>query len=63
MTCGAPAAIGSVRQWGVESRHGSENAALKNIAPFNRTPFKTAENASILLQTGRKVSWPVSKAF
>ena len=50
--CGAPgASVGAnARQWGVESRHGAENSALKNIAPFNRTPFNTSENASILLR-------------
>src|SRR4029453_3527055 len=48
--CGAPgASVGTnARQWGVESRQGAENSALKNIAPFNRTPFNTSENASIL---------------
>jgi hypothetical protein len=48
--CGAPgASVGAkTRQWGVESRQGAENSALKNIAPFNRTPFNTSENASIL---------------
>jgi hypothetical protein len=46
--CGAPgASVGAkTRQWGVESRQGAENSALKNIAPFNRTPFNTSENAS-----------------
>jgi hypothetical protein len=50
--CGAPgASVGAnARQWGVESRQGAENSALKNIAPFNRTPFNTSENASILLR-------------
>ena len=50
--CGAPgASVGAnTRQWGVESRQGAENSALKNIAPFNRTPFNTSENASILLR-------------
>ena len=48
---GAPGASvdASARQWGVESRQGAENSARKNIAPFNRTPFNTSENASILL--------------
>jgi len=46
--CGAPgASVGAnARQWGVESRQGAENSALKNIAPFNRTPFNTSGNAS-----------------
>ncbi|AMY06873.1 hypothetical protein LuPra_00033 [Luteitalea pratensis] len=50
--CGAPGASAGVRtrQWGVESRQGDENSALKNTAPFNRTPFNTSENASILLR-------------
>src|SRR6188472_78636 len=50
--CGAPgASVGAnTRQWGVESRQGAENSALKNIAPFNRTPFNTSENASILFR-------------
>ena len=63
--CGAPGArVGaSVRQWGVESRHGAENSALKNIAPFNRTPLRTSENASIFLRTPGKVSWRLGKAF
>jgi hypothetical protein len=51
------------RQWGGESRHASEKAALKNIAPFNRTPFKTSENASIFLRTPGKLSWRLRKAF
>ena len=51
------------RQWGVESRHGAENSALKNIAPFNRTPLNTSENASIVLRTPGKVSWRLRKAF
>ena len=50
--CGAPgASVGAnARQWGVESRQGAENSALKNIAPFSRTPFNTSENASIFLR-------------
>src|SRR6476619_7481391 len=50
--CGAPgASVGaSTRQCGVERRQGAENSALKNIAPFNRTPFNTSENASILFR-------------
>ena len=53
--CGAPgASVGaSTRQWGVESRHGAENSALKNIAPFSRTPLRTSENASIASSFGR----------
>ena len=39
------------RAWGVESCHGAENSALKNIAPFNRTPLRTSENASIDLRS------------
>ena len=64
--CGAPgASVGaSTRQWGVESRQGAENSALKNIAPFNRTPLRTSENASIyILRTPGKVSWRLRKAF
>src|SRR5262245_11571942 len=47
--CAAPGASAgaSTRQCGVDSRHGAENSALKNIAPFKRTPFRTCENASI----------------
>src|SRR6478672_3702933 len=48
---------------GVESRHGAENCALKNIAPFNRTPLRTSENASIFPRTPGKVSWRPCKAF
>ena len=29
------------------ARQGAENSALKNIAPFSRTPLRTSENASI----------------
>ena len=59
--CGAPGASDGVkaRQCGVESRQGAENSALKKIAPFNRTPFNTSENASILssfLRTPRIVT-------
>jgi hypothetical protein len=67
--CGAPGANtgASARQCGVESRHGAENSALKNIAPFNRTPLRTSENASIdlwsFLRTAGKVSWRLRKAF
>ena len=66
--CGAPgASVGAnARQWGVESRQGAENSALKNIAPFNRTPFNTSENASILLRLppdARKVSRRPRRAF
>jgi hypothetical protein len=63
--CGAPGASvdASTRQCGVESRHGAENSALKNIAPVNRTPLKTSENASITLRTSSKVSWRFRKAF
>ena len=49
--CGASGASVNSRKCGVESRQGAENSALKNIAPFNRTPFKTSENASIVLRT------------
>src|SRR3954462_15850459 len=59
--CGAPGASAgaSTRQWGVESRQGAENSALKNIAPFNRTPLSTSENASIDLLS----SWDVRQSF
>jgi hypothetical protein len=65
MMCGAPgASVAAItRQWGVESRHGAENSALKNIAPVNRTPRRTSENASIFLRTPSKVSWRLRKAF
>ena len=52
----AGTADANVLQWGIESRHGAENAALKNIAPFNRTPLRTSENASIFLRTPGKLS-------
>ena len=65
--CGAPGASAgaSARQWGVESRQGAENSALKKIAPFNRTPFNTSENASILLRLppGAPTSWRPREAF
>ena len=66
--CGAPgASVGAnARQWGVESRQGAENSARKNIAPFNRTPFNTSENASILLRllrTPPKVRGAPREAF
>src|SRR6476620_2517806 len=53
--CGAPGdSVGaSTRQWGVESCHGAENSALKNMAPFRRTPLRTSENASIALRDAR----------
>ena len=51
------------REFGVESRHGAEKFALKNSAPFNRTPLRTSENASIFLRTPGKVSWRLRKAF
>ena len=54
--CCAPGARvdASVVEWGVESRHGAENSALKNNAPFNRTPLRTSENASIFLRHARQ---------
>ena len=52
---GASAGV-NARQWGVERRHGAENVALKNSAPFKRTPLKTSENASIVPWTPGKVS-------
>jgi hypothetical protein len=66
--CGAPgASVGAnARQWGVESRQGAENSALKNIAPFNRTPFNTSENASTssgFLRALRKAAWRPRTAF
>ena len=35
----------------------------KQSAPFNRTPLRTSENASIFLRTPGKVSWRLRKAF
>src|SRR5258705_13405963 len=54
--CGAPGAsvAANTRQCGVESRHGAENSALKNIAPFSRTPLRTSENASIVPPDARQ---------
>src|SRR5262249_1361851 len=48
--CAAPGTStgASTRQCGVASRQGAENSALKNIAPFKRTPLSTSEKASIL---------------
>ena len=58
--CGAPgASVGAnARQWGVESRQGAENSALKNIAPFRRTPFSTSENASMAKHSSGTVAVP-----
>jgi len=61
--CGGSGTNVNSRKCGVESRHGSEKAALKNNAPFNRTPFKTSENASIVLRTTGRISKRLSKAF
>src|SRR4051812_47018590 len=50
----------STRQCGVASRQGAENSALKNIAPFIRTPLRTSENASIAfaLPAGVRAKFP-----
>jgi hypothetical protein len=67
--CGAPGATAGARtrQCGVDSRHGAENSALKNIAPFIRTPLRTSENASIGfgLSAGARAKFPgvYAKAF
>jgi hypothetical protein len=63
--CGAPGASvdASTRQCGVESRHGAENSALKNIAPFIRTPLRTSENASIVLRTPGNILRRLRKRF
>jgi hypothetical protein len=61
--CGGSGTSVNSRQCGVESRHGSEKAALKNNAPFNRTPFKTSENASIVPPDDRPNCKALSKAF
>src|SRR6476646_4251940 len=63
--CGASGASvdASARELGAEIRHGAENSALKNIAPFNRTPLRTSENASICLRTPGKLPWPPGKTL
>ena len=41
---------------------GEVNSALKNISPFNRTPLRSSESASIFLRTPGNVSRPLRKA-
>src|SRR4249919_2540389 len=49
--CAAPGATVSAITFdaGVENPQGAENSAVKNTAPFNLTPLRISEKASILL--------------